>query len=198
MNLLAQYLTVADVNSPDIYMHFPLLTDLARDSDVIVELGVRGIGSTWAFLAGRPKQIHSYDIFNPSKWGGRLEHVEQVANKIGTEFTFYQEDVLEVELPECDLILFDTWHTYAQLSQELKLHANKSKKFLVFHDVVSYGTRDESSKHEHSSNLQIQENNEEKTGILLAIKEFMDANKEWKGHVMNYFNNGLFVLKRYE
>ena len=38
------------------------------------------------------------------------------------------EDSLKTELPICDLIFFDTDHNYNQLSQELKLHGNKSRK----------------------------------------------------------------------
>ena len=195
MNVFTYYLAQGPTLNRDIFQHFPLLTDLARECDIVVELGVREIGSTWAFLSGRPKELHSYDLHNPSKWGGRLDHVEIGAKQVGTSFTFYEQDVLTADIPECDLILFDTWHTYKQLKKELELHANKSRKYLVFHDVVSYGKRDEVDKHEHSD-YKFEET--EKQGLIAAIEEFVESNKEWRYHIFHYFNNGLLVLKRSE
>jgi hypothetical protein len=33
-------------------------------------MGVRGIVSTWAWLATSPQKLIAYDLENPSKWGG--------------------------------------------------------------------------------------------------------------------------------
>ena len=70
---------------------------------------------------------------------------------------------------------------YDQLKKELELHGNKAKKYLAFHDTVTFGTRGESSGHK---------------GLMPAIEGFLQDNPQWaiKHHYKN--NNGLLVLER--
>lgn len=150
----------------------------SEECDVIIELGVRSIVSTWAFLAAKPKKLISVDIHHPSYYkdydagGCDLELVNKLSQEQGTDFTFIQADTLQIELPECDLILFDTLHTYYQLSDELKLHGNKASKYLVFHDTETY-----------------------KKELMPAIKEFIKENNHWSLHEQFTNNNGLTILK---
>jgi hypothetical protein len=61
-------------NTPsDINEHLPTLKKYTEECDTIVEMGVRSIISTWAFLAGNPKKITSLDLYNPNKFGGKLQ-----------------------------------------------------------------------------------------------------------------------------
>ena len=111
-------------------------------------MGSRGLISIWGWLATNPKKLISYDIQDPSKWGGSLEDLKDTANAYGTEFEFNLANVLEVEIEETDLLFIDTWHAYKQLKAELELHASKARKYICFHDTTSYENRDETSYEE--------------------------------------------------
>ncbi len=56
MSITEIYNQKCEENS-DICQHLPTLKRYAEDSDIIVELGVRSIVSTWAFLMGKPKEL---------------------------------------------------------------------------------------------------------------------------------------------
>ena len=174
----------------DINEHLPTLRKYTEGCDLVLELGVRGICSTWAFLAGRPKKLISYDIYPPSNWGGDISLVEYVASQEGIEYEFVIADVLETELPECDLMFIDTWHTYDQLSAELKMHSSKVKKYIILHDTTSYGFVNESIAHANSFKQRLSG----KQGLKLAIDEFLSSNTNWSIHKVFNNNNGLTVL----
>lgn len=171
----------------DINEHLSTLLKYSTESDVIVELGVRSIVSTWAFLFGKPKKLISIDIVHPSKYinhdplGCNIELVDSLAKENDIDFEFILEDSLKVNLPECDLIFFDTLHTYNQLKKELELHAIKCKKYLIFHDTVSFATTGEVKGEE---------------GIGRAISEFLEQNTNWIVEEVFTNNNGLTILKR--
>ena len=81
------------------------------------------------------------------------------AEKINMRFD--HANTLNYTLEPVDLLFIDTLHTYSQLSEELKLHHTKVKKYLIFHDTISYGTQNE-----HNTP-------DEKQGLVPAIKEFL-------------------------
>jgi len=165
----------------DISEHLRTLRSYAAECDHITEMGVRWVCSTWGLLAGKPYQMVSYDInpIDPSM----LEEIRRLANQQGSQWLFLKQDVLDTEIQETDLLFIDTLHTYHQLSQELELHGHKAKKYIIFHDTVTFGHHDE-----------IQTNTEKK-GLMPAIKEFLDKNSRFViwNHYQN--NNGLLVLK---
>jgi hypothetical protein len=74
----------------------------------------------------------------------------------------------------------DTIHTYKQVKSELELHANKVRKYLIFHDTTSFEVVGE----------------DEGLGIGFAIKEFLILNPEWVLHKQYTNNNGLTILKK--
>ena len=74
-------------NTPtDINEHIETLVKYASQCDHVTEMGVRGIFSTWAFVASKPKKIISYDLYNPSKYGGNINNVYTLAKKYNIEF----------------------------------------------------------------------------------------------------------------
>ena len=159
----------------DINEHLPVLKKYAEKSNIIVELGVRKIVSTWAFLAAKPKQLISVDITHPKDYGSDLWEVMDAARDEGIEFDFVLKSSLEIELPEHDFLFIDTLHTYEQLSKELELHHSKVKKFIAMHDT----------------NLPQDPDNMRK-----AVNDFLEKHLEWQ--VAEHFdnNNGLTILKR--
>ena len=71
-------------------------------------------------------------------------------------------------------------HQYEQLKEELRLHADKTKKYIVFHDTTLYAVNGEFGG----------------SGIWPAVQEFMDSHSEWELVERKTNNNGLTILKR--
>jgi hypothetical protein len=165
----------------DINEHIPTLIKFAQDSPHITEMGVRGICSTWAFLAGAPQKLISYDLEDPSKWGGDINNVYETAKAYGLDFEFKIADVLKIEIEETDFLFLDTWHVYEQVRDELALHASKVRKYIGFHDIVSWGEVGETPGYE---------------GINRAISEFLETHPEWEIAEKHLNNNGLLIIKR--
>ena len=163
--------------SSDINEHLPLLAKLSSECEHITEMGVRYCVSTFAFIEGNPKKLVSIDIDHPSFYlhqegGKHFAEVERLCKEKDIDFQFIQASTLDIEIEPTDLLFIDTLHTYEQLSQELKLHGNKVKKYIVMHDTVSCAKE-----------------------LQPAITEIMDTGK-WKVkyHMLN--NNGMVVLER--
>lgn len=181
------YLTPSDINE-----HIPVIIKYGSECETITEMGVRGIFSTWGWLACAPKKLTCYDIHDPSKWGGDIQSVYDTAEAYNLNFEFKIADVLKIEIEETDLLFIDTWHAYDQLKQELKLHSNKVKKYICFHDTTSYEFVDENKGHENTW-----EGLSSGKGIWPAIEEFLDENKtQWilKERFTN--NNGFTIIER--
>ncbi len=169
-------------NTPsDINEHLPVLKELASQSDSVVEMGVRWVVSTFAILAGKPKSLTSIDIQDPKTYNNRIDIASDFAKKEEINFEFILADTTKIEIDPCDFLFIDTWHVYDQLKKELDLHGNKAKKFLAFHDTVTFGKKGEGGSHK---------------GLMLAIDEFMKENPHWKVKKHYTNNNGLLVLER--
>ena len=158
----------ANINS-DIYAHLPRINDLLKDCVTAIEMGVRDGQSSRAFLINDHLKLISYDLYLDP----RVEFLFGVARTTGMDCQYVMANTLEIEINEIDLLFIDTDHTYIQLSQELKLHGNKAKKYLVFHDTVTYSKE-----------------------LLPAIFEFMADNPHWKIKQQYSDCNGLTILER--
>ena len=180
------YSTPSDINE-----HFPAIIEYGQECDHITEMGVRGIISTWGWLATNPKKLIAYDIQDPSKWGGSLQDVKDTAQSIGTEFEFHLANVLEIKIEETDLLFLDTWHAYKQLKAELNLHASKVRKYICFHDTTSYANFDESGYEVWGDNWKA-----EGVGIWKAIEEFLAENPNWTLEKRFMNNNGFTIIKK--
>jgi len=179
-------------NTPsDINEHIPTIIKYGQECDHITEMGVRGIVSTWAWLAAAPKKLIAYDLEDPSKWGGRIQDVYDTAEAYNLDFTFIEGDVLKFEIEETDLLFIDTWHAYDQLQAELKLHAQKVKKYICFHDTTSYEYIDEPIHHENSWGKPTSGK-----GIWPAIEEFLQNNPSWQLKERYKNNNGFTIIER--
>lgn len=155
---------------------FPTFRKYAAECPHITEFGVRGVFSTWAFLAARPKRMVGYDIQS----SGNIEEARIEAGKASVEFVFIQADVLEAKIDQTDLLFIDTRHTYAQLAGELARHADKVQKYILVHDTESFGRVGEDGG----------------PGEIQAIEEFLAAHPEWTVRERLTISNGLVVLER--
>ena len=99
-----------------------------------------------------------------------------------------------MEIEPTDLLFIDTLHTYTQLSQELKLHASKVKKYIILHDTTTYGFKPEPSDWQTENIMENYVYNDK--GLWPAVTEFLDSNRSWIVLEKRENNNGLTVLKR--
>ena len=161
--------------STDINEHLPTLSDLTSECNHVTELGVGWAQSTRAFLR-HDVTLHSYE-YMPQP--GIKEFFEEAKNS-GRNVSLHIDDTRKVVIEPTDLLFVDSLHIYEQVQKELQLHADKAKKYIVFHDTTSF---------EHNGEFGGR-------GIWPAIQEFMDSHPEWQMKHRYTNNNGLTVLQR--
>lgn len=148
--------------------HLPLLKSLASRCESITEFGTETGFSTTAFLAARPKTLHCYDIWFPAAFDKVLQ-----CQGIETEITLHRGNTLLVPIIDpTDLLFIDSVHTYEQVKGELERHGHQARKYLVFHDIVTF------------------------SGIVPAIQEWLDPRPEWIIRRWNLEQSGMAVLER--
>jgi hypothetical protein len=173
--------------SSDIHEHLPILKKYAEECDIVVEMGVRSIVSTWAFLSAKPSKLISVDIVHPMDYinhdpdGCNLDLVKELADKNNIDFDFILGDTLKIDPIECDLLFIDTLHDYDQLKGELEIHSGSCRKYIILHDTTHFSSMGETPG---------------KEGIWRAIEEFITSSKDWtiKERLVN--NNGLTILEK--
>lgn len=172
MTLNEIYLDKCNTKS-DINEHLPILKEYGEKVDHITEMGVRDIVSTYALLMAKPKRMVSYDIIYVD-----TIHIHELAPD--TTYDFIVADTTKIVIEPTDLLFIDTLHSYDQLKKELELHANKTSQFIILHDTEKFGTNGERGG----------------VGLMPALNEFLQTNKEWITHLTLDNNNGLTILKR--
>jgi len=165
----------------DINEHLEILRLLSDSVDKVTELGTRKGISTRAFLCS-DVIFRAYDIV----LNDRVKELFEIAKNEGKDVEYIQSDVLHIDIEPTDLLFIDTWHCYDQLIQELRLHGDKVRKYIVFHDTQSYGVESE-----------IFNGNKGTNGLFPAIIHYMIENPgvwQFKFHRIN--NNGLTCIER--
>jgi tetratricopeptide (TPR) repeat protein len=161
----------------DIYEHLPTLKRLGESVETVTEFGVRDAYSTVAWVMAKPKKLTCYDYTQVSD--EKLAFFEQNSRLNGTDFTFHKASTLDIEIEPTELLFIDTDHTYKQLSAELKLHANKAQKYMVFHDTSTFGVYGTDKK---------------TPGLLQAINELLLDQPAWEVLAEHKNCNGLTIL----
>jgi len=180
MITIEQQYNINKATTSDINEHLETLYNYARECEIVAEFGVRDVFSTYALAHARPKKLICVDI-NINK------HIEVFAGQCsreGINMQFDQANTLNYSLEPVDMLFIDTLHSFAQLTAELDLHHSKVKKYLIFHDTISFGHRNE------DDGLSGPE-----CGLVPAIGNFLRKNTEWKEVVTFTNNNGLTILK---
>lgn len=164
----------------DIQAHLPIIHKYASDCETAVEFGVRDGLSTIAILASGCK-LYSYDI-NECPIVDKLRDIN---------FTFIKADTSKpIDMPYeiVDMAFVDTLHTYEQVKKELE-HLKNVRKYIIFHDTVLFGDRDESPGWQGGMYA-------DGPGINKAIQEFMVEQNCWAVDYSSELDNGLLVIKR--
>ena len=190
-------------NEPsDIHEHLPTLYKYATECESIIELGVRGCISSWAFINGLlnnnsdKKNILLNDI-NECDINELLEATKDLNINIKYEWI---NDLDLIVNNNVDLTFIDTWHIYGQLKRELDKYSIITNKYIIMHDTQVDGIVGETIRNgwdavsqSEQSGFTIEEIN---CGLIRAIDEFLDNNKNWKIREKFDNNNGLTILER--
>jgi hypothetical protein len=178
-NLEAHFLHNTKTPS-DINEHLPTLLKFAKECKTIVEFGVRDVVSSFAFALAKPEKLTCIDIEKSIY----VDPFMELCRNENVNVEFKKESSLDIQIDNADLIFIDTVHNYDQLKTELALHGNKSNKYLIFHDTITFGNKNET------------EAPGEKQGLVPAIAEFLDENMHWSELYTYTNNNGLTILVR--
>lgn len=171
--------------------HLPRLRALATGCELAVEFGVKKGASTTALLLGAAK-VFSVDLVETKQ----ARALQQIA---GARWTYQIADSRQIEIPEPDLILFDSLHTFAQVASELAAHGMKARRYLVFHDVTTFGeigALDETGRQSWTYVPGKGSCPFEYLGIRPAIDLFQCEHPEWRTYMRYFDSHGLLVLRR--
>lgn len=184
ISLEGEYKLVCDC-ATDINEHLPVLKKYAEQCEHIIELGLRYGNSTVAFMAARPKKLISYDL----QYNDKMDYLKMIAEEAGIDLEIRIEDATPEEenrestVGETDLLFIDTNHHSRQCALELKMHPHKVRKFIIFHDVETFGYGQHGGQGGEG-------------GLWLAINPFLESHPEWQIAEHHKNNNGLLVIKR--
>lgn len=192
MNILKQINDRHKITAVDINEHLGTILKYASECEHVTEFGIRDGSSLSSILLANPKKVNAYDI--KLSVFSLIEEYKKYAIDNNIDFNVYEADVLSINIEETDMLFIDTLHTYNQLKKELEIHAKKVKKYIIFHDVVTFGHQDELI-YSHASDI-IKSQPKEKQGLMTAINEFLDNDKSFKIKEMFTNNNGLLVLEK--
>ena len=123
----------------DINQHMETLKNYAKQCESVLELGVRGVVSSWAFAYGltlngsQNKFLFCNDLV-PCDLG--FLKSECNLNKVDLQFEWCSD--LQLEMPEnsFDLVFIDTFHVYGQLKRELHKFSKVARKYIIMHDTT--------------------------------------------------------------
>lgn len=197
MQTLSELYEIHCATPSDINEHLPTLKQYASGCYSVTEFGVRWVCSTYGLMAGIPRKLTSYDV-NPVD-EKKLAILNNLSVDNNIDFTFVQKNVLTTKIEETDLLFIDTLHSYKQLKLELFLHADKVKSYIILHDTVSFGNRNEGNVDGSVLSGDVKylyDNLQDKQGLLPALQEFIGISANWVIHEQHTNNNGLTILKR--
>ena len=197
---LRQQYEIARVTPSDIHEHLGLLRLLAHQCASAVEIGVKGMGSTWGILKGL-----SEDTSEPRSYLGIdtgphpaavLRYAKKVAEECGIAFDVLQVSELNADIGTTDLLFINSFHTYTHLMYELETFSPKVAKFIAlpYTNIPSAYFNDPAYLGDYSEFPCLYD--PLKRGIWLAMEDFLKRHREWALYERRFNNNGFTVLRR--
>jgi hypothetical protein len=188
--------------SSDINEHLPTIYKYATECESVLELGVRGCVSSWAFAFGllnnerTTRKLTLNDIYECN-----IEELLTTTKDLNINIDYKWMDDLKLEMKEnVDLTFIDTWHVYAQLKRELDKFSKITNKYIIMHDTTVdefYGETIRCGWNAHAQSAQtgfpVEEIN---CGLWKAVEDFLASNNNWKLKERYVNNNGLTILER--
>jgi hypothetical protein len=186
----------------DINEHLPTLYNYATKCESIIELGVRGCISSWAFIFGllnnnsSTKKLLLNDI-SPCN----INELLYVTQNLNVDVKYEWINDLELEVKEnVDLTFIDTWHIYGQLKRELNKYSLITNKYIIMHDTTVDEIDGETIRCGYDLNEQLKTSGftveEINCGLGKAIDEFLNNNPNWRLLEKYTNNNGLTILEK--
>lgn len=184
----AHYARAMQFNDGNCGPHLPRLRALASGLPLVVEFGVRRGGSSSALILGAD-HVLSYDIQSTPE----AKHLQTLA---GDRWDYRIASSLDVEIPACDLLFIDSKHTYLHCDAELKKHAEKAQRWLVFHDSIWRGSMGEGTNDMKATRVPDKTARDKALGIRPAIDALMIRDRSWFLAAHYTDSCGLLVLER--
>lgn len=170
--------------------HLPRLRALAEGLSTAVEFGVKRGGSSSALLLGAQRVV-SFDI-------AATQEARALKELVGDRWDYRIQDSRTADVPEAELLFIDSLHTYAQIKAELDAHAHKVTRFLVAHDVTTFG--EVGAVGETGAQawpyVRGQSCPEQFLGIRPALDQMMANDQSWRIAARYTDSHGLLVLER--
>jgi hypothetical protein len=164
----------------DINRLIPIIQSYAMRSSSVVEMGSRRGHSTCAIMLSYPTNFTVIDLILTEDVIALGSTYQKCAPK-DKKLTLIQSNDLAIDIGPTDMLFIDTLHDGGLLRQELAKHAKMVKRWLLFHDAISFGHRDESGGG---------------AGLHPPIRDFLNSHPEWEEEAYFPFSNGLLVLRR--
>ena len=189
----------------DINEHLPTLSKYANECDSILELGVRGCISSWAFANGLLNNNNNNKLLflNDITYCDISQLVEYTNNtELLIQYEWCNDLDLDITNKNFDLVFIDTWHVYGQLKRELNKFSKITNKYIIMHDTTIDAINGETVRMKWDAKQQSIDNNipedEIIKGLIPAINEFLLINPNWKIKEKYENNNGLTILEKFE
>jgi hypothetical protein len=187
----------------DINGHLMTLARYSSKCVSVLELGVRGCVSSWAFLLGLLYNNHptKHLIMNDIK-ECNVDDILEKARAVGVQIEYNWCNDLNLDIGDTpiDMVFIDTWHVYGQLKRELAKYGKIARKFIVMHDTTVDEIDGETIRLGFDPIEQSKESgfpvDEILKGLRPAILEFLRENPNWVIEEKFAHNNGLTILKR--
>lgn len=202
MDLLVNKYKYVCSDKSDINEHLPTLYKYASECESVIELGVRGIVSTYAFINGLLNNNSSNKklLLNDIK-PCNISELLIITKDLNVDIKYEWMNDLELEIKEnYDLTFIDTWHIYGQLKRELEKFSKVTNKYIIMHDTTVDGITGETIRMKWDAEKQSKESGypveEIKKGLMPAIEEFLENNKNWIMKERFTNNNGLTILEK--
>lgn len=194
----------------DIREHLPTLCEYAKKCETILELGVRGVVSSWAFVHGlnnnkkSQKKLIMNDIVECD-----IDQLLNACKETNVNIEYFWIDDLKLNLKQnVDMTFIDTLHVYGQLKRELAKFSKITNKYIIMHDTTVDGDFSQIVRQSRLRKLDAKKEANEMAkqtgfsvdellkGLWPAVEEFLDENKNWKLVKRYTNNNGLTILER--
>lgn len=180
------------VSSP-VREYMNILYKYGKECRHITDCGTGEVHSAWAFAKALKDTKHGHKLLCMDVYMGKKAHILTEAchtNKL--HFLFYIGTDLLGAPEDTDMVFFDTWRVYGQAKRELELWHNRVSKYIIIHGTTKYGLKPEEN-YRNENNFPAEETTR---GIIPAIQEFLDSNKNWEVEKIYVINEGLTILKK--
>ena len=188
--------TASDINE-----HLMKLSEYASKCQTVVECGVRGVTSSYAFAAALRGVVDNRLLMIDLDRSPSIDRFLLLCRAEGVNAEFHQGSDLECPLPKSvDLLFIDTWHVYGHLRRELERWHSVVSRYIILHDTSVDEWEGETircgldaEQQSRDTGLPIEEI---RRGLWPAVEEFLAERKEWRLERRYYHNNGLTVLSK--